>query len=290
MNILKIILFTLLSVIISCNEVQDITPVSKVNKPEVLVVKSDKPESYTESEINAEMLIGEPVDFKEEYHKIWVLCDPGNHGETESGLSACMYDLKEHISIITMDVDKFTFRMQKSTFEDYNLESKYVYVIAGICKSNLETCQNIIKNIDKEILLKNNDIFKFAFKRVRIVADNYTITNKNPVIEKVFINERDVSSENSIIINGDDKNIIKVKLSDDSFYGTLGDSEFIPVYYKTNFGHFSKSQTYQFYGDYNIESTELIIDDDFNTKTNKKIYILVFNLRGGTTWKVINVK
>ncbi len=287
----KLLIFVIISLLtFSCSEYEIFNDITQVKNIEILGIQADRPDAHTMELITTQMLVAEPVNYNREYHKVWLLCDPQNHGETESGLVACMSsDIKDYIQIISDDTDTFSFKINKTSLEDYNLKAKYVYVIGGICEATLDECKNKLENVSKEVLFGEDSIFKVSFKRIRIVSDEYTISNTNPIIKDVFIDGENIGQNDNLTLSEDTEHNLKAIIDDSSFYGSIGEDEFMKISWKTNFGRFSKYETVQFYSNNDIESVNLTIDDNFKSLSNKKVYIIATNLRGGIAWKIINI-
>lgn len=275
---------------LNCSKYESFNDITQIKSLEILGIQADKPDAHTNQLIKTKILVAEPTNYNKEYHKIWLLCDPKNNGETETGLVACMSsDINKYIELISSDTDEFSFKINKSSLEDYNLKAKYVYVIAGVCEATLDECKAKLENLSKETLFGKNSILKLSFKRIRIVSDEYTISNTNPKIKDIFIDNENIKNKENITLINQTSHLLKAVIDESSFYGSIGNKEFMKISWKTNFGKLSKYETVQFYSDDNIETNQLIIDDNFKTSTNKKIYIIATNLRGGIFWKVINI-
>jgi hypothetical protein len=278
---------------LSCNvDIKELENISEVKKIEIITLKLDHPETYTNTEVNAQMFIAEPIDYnQEEYHKIWLLCDPGNYGETQEGLNMCSGpDFQKYIEIISANTDDFIFKISEKSLSDYNLMSKYIYIIGGICIDTEDECKKILENINSETIFNNNKI-KISFKRLRVISENISINNENPEFEEILINNSIVEND-KIKYNNEEDYSLKVKINKDSFDGNVGDFELMEVYYRTNFGYFSNYKTSQYYASQinEIETTNLIIKKEDIESNNKKIFIVISNLRGGINYREINVE
>ncbi len=285
-----LILVTMSFIILNCSEYETFNDITQIKSLEILGIQADKPDAYVNQLIKTKMLVAEPINYSKEYHKIWLLCDPQNHGETETGLIACMSsDINKYIEIISSNIDTFSFKINKTSLENYNLKAKYIYVIGGICEAKLDKCKNELKNISKETLFGKNSVFKISFKRIRIISDEYSISNTNPVIKDIFVDGKNIGQNNNLTLSDKPEHSLRAVLDENSFYGSIGDKEFMKISWKTNFGKFSRYETVQFYSNNDIENVNLIPDNNFKNISGKQLYIVATNLRGGITWKVINI-
>jgi hypothetical protein len=289
---MKYSLIIIIFLLYSCNyEAKKLDNITYLKKMEILAIKLSTPEAHPLEEVKAEMLIGYPSNYNSdiEIHKVWLLCDPENSGENEEGLNRCSsINSQNYLKLISFDIDEFKFKLPKSSLNEYDLHAKYIYIVGGICIDKKEKCQEELEKNNIPELLKSPK-FQIAFKRLRLINQEHIISNKNPIFEYIELNDSRINDDDSFKYNNENKLKIKVKITQDSFDGSVGDKEFIPIYYRSNFGEFKKYKILQFYGEENIEVNELSINNIDKDSLNKRIYIISFNLRGGVNFKEIRV-
>jgi hypothetical protein len=271
----------------------ELTGPTEVIKLEVLSVKLDKPQVHPGDTINAEVLVGAPENYNKEYHQVWLLCDPKSDGSSSMSFYACMNPSEANIvGFPKIDGDNFNFKVPEDTLSAYGLTNKYMYLLFILCESDLDSCTSAMTPEEGSSNPFSSGLLKLTLKRINVVSPETEITNHNPIIKNIYLNDVAITSD-SISLSGSD-NVFKVEIDNDSFDkktdpdGNLID-ETIATAWKSNSGKFD------FYYS-NQEKGEVLEDFDENsfsvpkdTSSNYKIYIIATDTRGGIDWKVINV-
>ena len=284
-KIFRYILIIILLSIYSCGG-DNMSKANKVNKLEVLAIKTDKPQAHPGDDITAKALIGEPLNYDDEYHSVWLLCIP----EGNDFKSCFNSDSIDGIPVI--DSNEFQFQVPSDILTD-NIKRKRIYVLYTLCKSDFQTCS---EEIQKENGMENK-IFKFSYKTVEIISNDSKITNHNPEIEKIYLNNKEINEQITLPSrknkNDTYKNIFKASVSKNSFdkyKNAKGKetSERITFIWKSTAG-----ETKYYYTD-QTDKDEFCDDNPFTapykTETeNYKLYIIAIDNKGGIDWKVIDI-
>lgn len=272
----------------------DLTSAQEVIKLQVLSIKSDKPEVHPGDTVISKVLIGKPENDATEYHSVWFLCDPKSDGSSGTAFAECMNPKAGNlIGLPTIDKDEYSIKVPDDVLSINNLKSKYMYVLYILCESDMETCQNAMTSSEgsKEMGF-SSDIFKLTLKRIRVISPETEITNHNPQIEGIYLNNELVNTDSITLDNND--NVFKVKISQDSYdKKTNPDGELInetiATAWKSNSGKFD----YYYTNQEKEESLDDLDENPFTTPKDKtdayKIYIIATDTRGGIDWKVLNV-
>lgn len=288
--IILTILFILLP---SCGE-DTKSKANKVNKLEVLAIKVDKPQAHAGDAIIANSLVGHPEDYNNEFHTIWLLCNPSEG----SGFESCMSE-DGIIGLPTIDNEEFHFTVPADVLSQ-GLKKKKLYILFTICEADMQKCQDAITNKEGNGL--ESDLFRFSYKTVEIIQDNMPITNHNPKIKSIYLNGEELSS-NDIVLkardndkkNNENENIFKAEVTSDSFdeiKTPKGEKDFekITFVWKSTLGKIKYYYTAQKHG----ENFDNLDENPFETALNSdvdnyKIYIIAIDNHGGIDWKILNV-
>lgn len=293
----KIILFlTILlvaAVLPSCGP--SLTSPQEVIKLEVLSVKTDKPQAHPGDVVQADILIGMPEDYTGEYHTVGLLCDPKSSGSSSLAFATCMNPEESNfVGTPALDSESFSVTVPEDTLSAYGLENKYLYLMFIVCEADGDTCFNSMNSGEGNPF--ENDIFKLTLKRINVIPSTEEITNGNPVIEKIFVDDEEINPEEPLSLEQAEKGKkfgFKVQISSDSFDkktdpdGELID-ETVSTAWKSNSGLFDYYYT-------NQEKDETLDDFDENPfeipseAESFKIYVIATDSKGGIDWKVLSV-
>jgi len=281
-----IILMILLILIPACGS-DDKSRADKVNKLEMLAIKVDKPQAHPGDVIEAEALVGHPEDFSDEFHTIWLLCNP----KGDSGMESCMSE--DGISAApVIDNNKFSFTIPSDVLDSNIPKPKDMYIIHIICK---DTAENCMKNMDNGTGDGLDNSFKISYKTVNVINSNSPIVNHNPTIKSIYLNGTELTSNDITLKAESDNNVFKAEVTADSFdeikdakgnpdhetivfawKSTLGSIE----YYYTDQKH---DETIDDLDDNKFEAAKASENDTYN------IYIIALDTKGGVDWKILNI-
>ena len=292
-NIIYISLLFLFIFLPSCGP--DLTSAQEVIKLQVLNIKSDKPELHPGDTVKSEVLIAKPEGNTEEYHTVWLLCDPKSDGASGTSFATCMNPQNSNlIGAPSINTTEYSAKIPEDVLSKKNLESKYMYVLFVMCKADLETCTKSMspdENTDMNSNPFSSGVFNLTLKRIRVVSKDTEIRNNNPKIEGIYLNDKLIDSD-SIKLSDDD--VFKVKIDKSSYdkktdpNGELID-ETIATAWKSNKGKFEFYLT-------NQEKDEDLDDLDENPFSTPdeigdgyKLYIIATDARGGADWRILKV-
>lgn len=287
---MKIILFTLIAfLIISCGP--EMTGPTEINKLRVLSVKADKPEAYPGNTINVESLIVAPTDYTKEYHKVWMVCDPQEDGQSQSGLQACMsMNMDLFIGLPVIDSDVFTFTIPVDSLSAFDFESKILYVVLILCEDTMENCMPSGGNTNFDM-----DKYKITLKRVKVVKEDITVLNTNPEFDKIYLNDVEVTGDTITLPANTkaSKNIFKASVKTSSFE-QKENPEGKMVDERITFSWTSTEGEFEYFFTDQLKEEVLKDFDENGFKTPKeggeyKLYVYVNDDRGGANFKVFNV-
>lgn len=280
----KIILFLTIFTFFSCGE--DLTPAYKIEEIRVLAVKADSPEVYPKEAVNFSLLLGQPEEFPE-YHQIWLLCDPGVFGESQMGAVVCSENISQEniIDISAIDSENFQITVPEDTLTKDNLKSKYLYAIHALCIDSKDECNKML-----ELNEIPWDRLKISIKRIRIIENDVQKSNKNPVLESVYLDGEDFFGLDTLKLSAG-KSILKAMAADSSFEqketadGKKIDEK-ITFYWYSSKGEFENGNISNQIKGNRIEDLK---ETKFNLKEDEKgsfnLYLIVQDDRGGADWK-----
>ena len=281
------------SVLFSCS--YDLTLPQEVKKLEVLAVKTDKPEVHPGDIVNAEVLIGKPENNQEEYHTMWILCNPNNDGRESTAFSACMDPkMSDLIGNVSVDSDIFTVKIPEDILNKGDYKTKYLYILHILCKADEDTCISEADSTKSDENPFKKGIYHLTLKRIKVVDNDIEIKNiHNPKIKAVYLNDEEIDFTSEISLKNDEDNTFKVEIDSDSFDKMINNKgeevyETVSVAWKSNAGEFSYYYT-------NQSKDETLSDFDenpFDTPDGEhsyKIYLIATDSLGGIDWKIIKV-
>ena len=267
---------------------------NKVNKLEVLAIKTDKPQAHAGEQITATSLVGHPEGYNKEFHTIWLLCNPSD----DTGFKSCMSE-DGIVGLPSIDNDEFHFTVPEDTLSQ-GFDSKKLYILFTVCESDMQTCQNTMTDKNGEGL--KSSIFKFSYKTVEVIKDDMPITNHNPEIKTIYLNGEELTSDDISLKardnddqNNEDDNIFKAEVTSGSFdeiKTPKGEKDYETVVFawKSTLGDIK----YYYTDQKQYEKTDDLDENPFNTALksevdNYKIYIIAIDNHGGVDWKILNV-
>jgi hypothetical protein len=280
---------------------EKLTGPTQVYKLQVLSIKADKPEVHPGDEVTVSALIGIPMDYDKEYTRAWVACDPKS-SVGQAGLLECMKNSKENFIQFSVD-DTIKFKVPDDTLVSYGLKKKDLYITLVLCKASADLCFNLMSDPDNKEGFDglDRDIFSFAYKRVSVISKEQEITNFNPEIEKIYLNDIELTS-NNLTLKGRDtisednskNNIFKVSVTNDSFNkfkNAKGEliNENVTIAFRSTAGEFQKYLTDPKENDDLSMLDEVKYKSAVGDNTEYKIYIVAMDQRGGADWKVLTV-
>jgi len=286
-TIFKTMALMILLIILSGCENDEKSTADKVNKLEILAIKVDKPQAHPGDAIEAEALVGHPEDFNDEFHTIWLLCNP----KGDSGMESCMSE-GGITTLPVIDEDKFNFTIPTDILDSSTPESKNMYIIHIICKNTAEKC---MKNMDEGTGDGLDNSFKISYKTVNVINSDSPIVNHNPIIKSIYLNGTKLSSNNITLEAESENNTFKAEVTADSFDEIKDakgnpDHETIVFAWKSTLG----SIEYYYTDQKHDEAFDDLDDNDFEAakaseNDTYKIYIIALDTKGGIDWKVLNV-
>ncbi len=281
--LLPLLLFIAIIVHPSCND--DMSGPSFIDKLKLLAIKLDKPQVHPGDEVKASILLAKPQDYSEEFHSVILLCDPGAESGSGNSFFNCMNPNKENIiSTPIIDKEEIDIEVPSDTLSKYDLKEKYLYLIYILCESDINTCMVNASSRKNE----NDSTLKVSLKRIHVVNNDMEITNNNPIIKNVYLNNQIINGDTLVF---DTKELDFIVEIDKSSFDKKSDGKYedMVVTWYSSRGEFDLFYTNEEFKD-DFNSLDI---NEFNTKDSTgdyQLYIVASDKRGGFDWRVINIK
>lgn len=276
---------------------KEMSEIHDIETVRVISIRADLPEAHPGDEVTIDHLIGKPEGDTSEYQQIWAVCDPGPLGESQFGATMCSQNpsLDNMLVVQTTNEDTMQFTIPGDTLSTFKLESKYLYILHGLCVNTKANCDKLVAEMTENGALDFSKI-KLSVKRIRVIKSDQAITNTNPQFDRIYLDDDPIYSDTPLQL-APDKYSLKASVTTASFEqkpdpeGKMVD-ERITFYWSSNGANFTKGTLAD------QKRDELL--DDFDTvkfkiteETNNlpyTLYLVVMDERGGVNWKTFTVE